>query len=167
MTQTATHAKHFTANEAFHRDTMCGVLFQNHGIKTNLEYKVQKRSHPDNTETGYIDICKDTKTHLLIVELECVQLQYLSMKTRNVLGRVEKLIKMSVKEVLVLKFGSNDNYRKGITINNWIDKEVLDQLYAYGLNPEMNSEAHGKSFRAYAVVLVGVQKVLLAEAELS
>ncbi|KAF8532961.1 hypothetical protein BDD12DRAFT_901079 [Trichophaea hybrida] len=151
MTQTATHAKHFTADEAFHRDRMCGVLLQNHGIKTNLEYNVQKRSHPDNTETGYIDICLDTKTHRLIVELKCVQLQYLSMKTRNVLGRAEKLAKMSVKEVLALKFGGNDKYRKGITIKDWIDKEVRDQLYAYGLSPEMNSDAHGKIFRAYSV----------------
>ncbi|KAF8534586.1 hypothetical protein BDD12DRAFT_895547 [Trichophaea hybrida] len=35
MAQTATHAKHFMVDEAFHRDRMCGVLLQNHGIKTN------------------------------------------------------------------------------------------------------------------------------------
>ena len=44
------------------------------------------------------------------------------------------------------------------TIQEWIDVEVRDQLFSYGLSREMNPDSAGRSFRAFAAVLVGERR---------
>ena len=42
--------------------------------------------------------------------------------------------------------------------------EIRDQLFDYGLSPEMNPDSDDRSFRAFAVVVIGERRVLFAEA---
>ena len=73
---------------------------------------------------------------------------------------------MALEEVLALRFASYDQYRSGRTIQQWIDKEVRDQLFSYGLSPDMNPDCGGKAVCAFAVVIIGERRVLFAEARL-
>ena len=167
MSQTARHENDFSRDETTHRDRMCGILLKNHGIKTTLEYEVQKRSRcPTETTPGYIDICLDTASRRTVVELKCARLDRLSLKAPGVLLKAEKLANMPLEKVLALKFVSYDEYRPGKTIQEWIDGEVQDQLFSYGLSG-MNSVSDDRIFRAFAVVLIGERRILFAEAYLS
>lgn len=128
------HTKITDVKEATHRDRMCTILLQNHCVETKLEYKVQKRRHASaKTTTGNIDICLDTESRRIIIELKCVRLKHLSLKSpqADVLERAEELTKMPLKEVPALRFASFDQFRSGKTIRQWIDKEVRDQLFSW------------------------------------
>ena len=169
MLGAATRAEHFEVDEATHRDRMCGILLQNHSASEyrGLDYKVRKRSRASTKMgTSYIDICLDTASHRTIVEPKCVRLDHLSLESSGVLQRAEELAKMSLEEVLALKFVLSDKYRPGKTIQEWIDGEVRDQLFSYGLSREMNPDSDGRIFRAFAAVIIGERWVLFAEARL-
>ena len=158
VSRAATRAEHFEVDEATHRVSEYRAS----------EYKVQKRSRASTIMgTGYIDICLDTTSHRIIVEVKCARLDLLSLEPSGVLQRAEELAEMSLEEVLALKFVPSDKYRPGKTIQEWIDGEVRDQLFSYGLSREMNPDSDDRIFRAFAAVLIGERKILFAEARLS
>ena len=143
--QTTTRAEHFEVDEATHRDRMCGILLQHHHLSV---YKVQKRSR-----TGYIDICLETASRRIIVQLKCARLDQLPLKSLGLLQKAEALAKMPLEEVPALKFVPYDKDRPAKTIHEWINGEVRDHLFDYGFSPEMNLDSD-RIFRAFSAVLL-------------
>ena len=95
------------------------------------------------------DLLIESKHGYTVVEFKNFQIDYLVLKGTN---KAKQLMAMSLTQILELRINSKHHPRG---MEEWLEGEVRQQLRSYVTGATVRANGANKTFRAYAVVIIG------------
>lgn len=117
---------------------------------------------------GRVDLLITHPHHVTVLEWKSIKIDFIEIKAlADCHSRLDKSLALSkisnTSELLDLRFGKNDKWRKGKTIKDWVYGSPQSQVDGYFKSPEITQflDDSGRQFRAHLVIVVGNRKILL------
>jgi len=106
------------------------------------------------------DLLIESKHGYTVVEFKNLQINYLVLKGGSRTNKAKRLVAMSLTQILELRINSKHHPRG---MEEWLEGEVRQQLRSYVTGAAVRANGANKTFRAYAVVIIGARHILIRD----
>ncbi|KAF8532780.1 hypothetical protein BDD12DRAFT_548045 [Trichophaea hybrida] len=139
---------------------------------------IKQQNTTTKTKSGRVDLIITHEHHVTFIEWKVIKIDFLEIEdataspdTKSGNQRLNKALTLSkfldANELLKIKFGRNDKWRSGKTIEEWVhgsdNNSPQSQITQYFESPEIIKLVNDKArqFCGHLVLIVGNRKVLI------
>jgi hypothetical protein len=182
----------FDKNEEMHANAVNYSILKNVLLTVQPELKVTvririletltinntKQQNKTPQKSGHVDLVITNERHVTVIVWKVIKIDFLEIEDATTNAdmkfgnpRIDEALTLSkfldANELLKVKFGRNDKWRRGKTIGEWVHgsggNSLQSQITRYFKSPEITKLVNDKDrlFHGHLVLVVGNRKVLI------